>query len=154
GRVGRTSGATMTDAEGTLAAGRSAALHESGGIADPKSNAEASDDELVRQAQDNPTHSAAFAELYRRYLTRVYRYLLARLGDSTLAQDATAQTFVAALEGLGSYRGSGEFRAWLLTIARNKAADVFRARRTTVPLESVVEMVSPAPSPEHVAVTR
>lgn len=139
----------MTDAQGRLADGQSAAIQMSGDVAEA-----VGDEELVRRAQEHLDDPAAFAALYRRHLPRVYRYLLARLGDPHLAQDATAQTFLAALEGIGSYRGAGEFRAWLLMIARNKAMDSFRARRATVPLEAVIEMPSSAPSPEQVVTTR
>lgn len=139
----------MTDAQGRLADGQGAAIHTGGDTV-----AAVGDEELVRRAQEHSDDPAAFAELYRRHLPRVYRYLLARLGDPHLAQDATAQTFLAALEGIGRYRGSGEFRAWLLMIAHNKAMDTYRARRATVPLEAAVEMASPAPSPEQLVATR
>ena len=56
-------------------------------------------------------------------MNRVYRYLLVRAGDVHDAQDLTAQTFLAALEGIAGYRGRGDFAAWLLGIARRKAAD-------------------------------
>src|SRR5260370_27674626 len=73
----------------------------------------AADDELVERALRD---RAAFGELYRRYLPRVYRYALARTGDAEQAQDVTAQTFLAALEGLASYRRTGTLLASLLTI--------------------------------------
>ncbi len=109
------------------------------------------DELLVRAAQDDP---AVFAELYRRHVDRVYRSLVGRLGDADLAQDLTAQTFLAALEGLRDYRGEGAFAAWLLRIARNKAMDHFRRTRRTVPLEAVADMADPAPSPDDVAARR
>lgn len=139
----------MTDAQGRFADGQGATTHAGADAAEA-----VSDEELVQRAQEYPADPTAFAELYRRHLPRVYRYLLARLGDQHVAQDVTAQTFLAALEGIGNYRGSGEFRAWLLMIAHNKAADVFRTRRATVPLEAVVEMPSSSPSPEQVVTTR
>lgn len=139
----------MTDAQGSRPDHQVAATYRGG-----KSIEAVSDEELVRQAQECPDDPAAFAELYRRHLPRVYRYLLARLGDQYAAQDVVAQTFLAALEGITNYQGSGAFRAWLMTIAHNKAADMFRARRTTVLLEAVVEMPSPAPSPEQEVMMR
>ncbi len=38
------------------------------------------------------------------------------------AEDFTAQTFLAAPEGLKGYRGHGSFAAWLFGIARRKCA--------------------------------
>jgi RNA polymerase sigma-70 factor (ECF subfamily) len=106
---------------------------------------------LARQARTDPD---AFAQLYRRYAERVYRYLLVRLGDQHLAQDVTAQTFLAALERLGTYRGDGEFVSWLLAIARHKAADALRARATTLPLEVAADVESPQPAVEQVVDAR
>lgn len=52
----------------------------------------------------------AFTELYRRNLTRVYRYHIAHVGNQKDAEDLTSQTFIAALEGIRSFRGGGLFR--------------------------------------------
>jgi len=84
----------------------------------------------------------AFAELYRRHVDRVYRYLLSRVGNVQDAQDLTAQTFTAAFEGIGQYNGQGVFAAWLLGIARRKAADFFRGSRDVVALELVENMLA------------
>jgi RNA polymerase sigma-70 factor (ECF subfamily) len=110
-----------------------------------------SDDELVERALRD---RAAFGELYRRHLPRVYRYALARTSDAEQAQDVTAQTFLAALEGLASYRGTGTFVAWLLTIARHKAVDLTRSRRQAAPLEQAEALASQEPSPERVVAAR
>jgi RNA polymerase sigma-70 factor, ECF subfamily len=117
---------------------------------DPADSVE-DDNGLAQKARSDPD---AFAVLYRRHLDRVYRYALVRLGDHFLAQDVTAQTFLAALEGIRSYRGDGTFAAWLLSIARNKAADALRRQHITLPLESAAEQASPQPSPERVVAAR
>ena len=109
------------------------------------------DEALAWEARDNPT---AFAGLYRRHVNRVYRYLLIRVGDVHDAQDLTAQTFLAALEGIAGYRGRGEFVAWLLGIARRKAADHFRRGRTTLPLEAAAHVPDPNPLPDAVVEQR
>jgi RNA polymerase sigma-70 factor (ECF subfamily) len=84
---------------------------------------------LVRTARGDPAASgAAFDTLYRRHVARVYRYCYARTGSRSDAEDLTAETFLAALESLGRYRGRGSFAAWLLSIARHKCADHHRRR--------------------------
>lgn len=108
----------------------------------------ASDEDLVRLAKQE---SAAFAELYHRHLNRVYRYHLARTGNPGDAQDLTAQTFLAALEGVSSYRGSGSFAAWLMGIAHNKLSLHYRQGERTEALEDCPEPVDPSPAPELVA---
>lgn len=96
----------------------------------------------------------AFDALYRRHVNCVYRYLLVRVGDVHEAQDLTAQTFLAALEGICGYRGQGEFAAWLLSIARHKLADHFRRGQATLPLEVAEEMPHPDPPPEDAVAER
>lgn len=91
---------------------------------------------LVRLAKEDMT---AFSALYERYATQVYRYLLVRVGNVHDAQDLTSQTFMAAMKGLKSFQGQSPFAAWLLGIARNKAADLFRQRRPVSELDKVVE---------------
>jgi RNA polymerase sigma-70 factor (ECF subfamily) len=108
----------------------------------------ASDEDLARLAKQE---TAAFAELYHRHINRVYRYHLARLCNPADAQDLTAQTFLAALEGIASYRGSGSFAAWLMSIAHNKLSLYYRQGNRTEALEDCPEPVDPAPALELLA---
>lgn len=105
------------------------------------------DDVLALAARHDAT---ALSTLYSRHVERVYRYALARLGNVQLAEEVTAQTFLAMIEGITTYRGQGRFVAWLLTIARNKTNDHFRRRRETVPLEAASNVVHPGPLPDQV----
>jgi RNA polymerase sigma-70 factor (ECF subfamily) len=82
------------------------------------------------------TDADAFAELYRRHVTSVYRYHMAHTGNVKDAEDLTSQTFMAALEGIRSYRGAGSFRAWIMGIASRKRALFYRRSRPEVPLEA------------------
>jgi RNA polymerase sigma-70 factor (ECF subfamily) len=97
------------------------------------------DASLVRAAQRDP---AAFAPLYQRYVTPVYRYIYSQVGNAADAEDLTAQVFTKALEGLHRYREQGNFAAWLFTIARRKVADHYRRQRPHVPLNEALD--SPA----------
>ena len=112
---------------------------------------EPDDGALIEAAQSDPD---AFDALYRRYVTPVYRYCYARAGDRADAEDLTAQTFLAAMEGLSRYRGQGSFAAWLFGIARRKCADHHRSRYASPgePLDAAVGMPDPfAPDPEREA---
>ena len=74
-------------------------------------------------------------------MQRVYRYVLVRVGGNVQdAQDLTSQTFLAAMEGLKSYRSTQPFVAWLLGIARHKVADQFRRQKPQVELETAVSL--------------
>ncbi len=101
---------------------------------------------LANRAVDD---TSAFAELYLRHFDRVYRYHIAHTGSVVDAQDLTTQTFIAALEGIASYRGDGSFCAWLLGIARRKMALHYRSRRPEAPLEKVNHLPDQAPSLEE-----
>lgn len=95
------------------------------------------DPELLRAVKQNGN---AFSVLYQRHVARVYRYLLFRLGNVQDAQDLTAQTFVAALEKIGNYRGEGTVGAWFLGIARHKLGDHYRQQRVHAPLELAFDL--------------
>ncbi len=96
--------------------------------------------QLARQAI---TNTEAFAELYRRHVTRVYRYHVAHTGNVKDAEDLTSQTFMAALEGIRSYRGEAPFAAWLMGIASRKRALFFRGIRPEVQIEAALHIPSP-----------
>lgn len=109
------------------------------------------DEEMAFQTDGNPL---AFAELYRRHVSHVYRYLFVRVGNVPDAEDLTSQTFLAAFESISGYRGEGKYAAWLLGIARRKAADHFRHWQTVLPLEWGTRMADPNPSLEESVVER
>jgi RNA polymerase sigma-70 factor (ECF subfamily) len=58
------------------------------------------------------------------------------MGSVPEAEDATAQTFLAALERFPKYRHDGYFASWLFSIARNKAMDYFRKQPRETSLEA------------------
>lgn len=89
------------------------------------------DSTLIETARHD---AAAFALLYRRYVTPIYRYLFSRTGNEADAQDLTAQVFLEVLEGLHRYHDRGNFAAWLFTIARRRAIDHYRGR-SSLPLD-------------------
>ncbi|MHB0875122.1 MAG: RNA polymerase sigma factor [Anaerolineae bacterium] len=87
---------------------------------------------MVRAAR---TDAAAFAPLYRHYVTPVYRYVYSHVGNAADAEDLTAVVFTQALQQLPHYRERGNFAAWLFTIARRRIADYHRGRPRQVSLD-------------------
>ena len=106
------------------------------------------DEMLAARASHETT---AFVELYRRHFPHVYRYHIFRTGNIPEAQDLTTQTFLAALEGIDSFKARGSFAAWLMGIARNKLAQHYRSKYREEPLEVIADMADPAPTPETAA---
>ena len=100
------------------------------------------------------TDIEAFAELYRRHLPRVYRYHAAHVGNARDAEDLTSQTFIAALEGIHSYRGTGSFAAWILGIASRKRMMFYRGSKPEFPLDEAIHYPSPGLSTDQAAAQR
>ncbi len=85
------------------------------------------DAELARAATED---RAAFATIYERYRTPVFRYLRARTTNEADAQDLTAATFERAMGAIHRFRPvGGGMVAWLVRIARNAHSDAVRQQR-------------------------
>ncbi|HXD12427.1 MAG TPA: sigma-70 family RNA polymerase sigma factor, partial [Anaerolineales bacterium] len=110
-------------------------------------------DEL-QLAREAVTNVDAFAELYRRHATRVYRYHMAHTGNAKDSEDLTSQTFIAALEGIRSFRGSGSFAAWIMGIASRKRLMHVRGSRPEVALDAALQYPSPGLGTDKAALQR
>jgi RNA polymerase sigma factor (sigma-70 family) len=75
--------------------------------------------------------------VYQLYGRLVYSIAYRTLGDVGLAEDATQQTFVQAWRAATTYDPSRALGAWLTTIARRVAIDVYRRERRHRNLESI-----------------
>ena len=109
----------------------------------------AEDDALIRAAASG--NRAAFGELYVRYARMVHGILLVRVpaGD---AEDLVQEVFLAAMRQLSGLRTAAAFRGWLGAIARNRAIDYFRHRKSEEPLDDVdvrTARVTPAMTEAH-----
>ena len=80
---------------------------------------------VVREAQQGSV--AAFEELYRENVGRVYALCLRLSADPARADELTQDVFVRAWEKLGSFRGDSAFSTWLHRLAVNV---VLGTRRT------------------------
>jgi RNA polymerase sigma-70 factor (ECF subfamily) len=105
-------------------------------------------------AQQARIDGDAFAELYSRHVTRVYRYHMAHTGNVKDAEDLTSQTFIAAMEGIRSFRGDGSFAAWIMGIAVRKKALFFRRRKPEVTLEAALQVPTPGLPTDKAALRR
>ena len=85
------------------------------------------DDELVLKAERGQTE--VIAVLVKRYAGELFPYLVKMTGHVQTAEDVFQDTFVRILAKKGKYRGQGNFRAFLFTIARNLVYDMLRKRR-------------------------
>ncbi|MGH3880765.1 MAG: RNA polymerase sigma factor [Actinophytocola sp.] len=73
-----------------------------------------------------PDPALGLLELYDDALPHVYGYLLARCGDVTLAEDLTAESFLAAVGAARAPDAPPPSVPWLIGVARHKLADHWR----------------------------
>lgn len=81
---------------------------------------------------------------YDNSLAHVYGYLLSRCGQRWLAEDLTAETFLAAADAVHGNRPAPLTRNWLVGIARHKLADHWRREaRDAIRLQAVRSRSAP-----------
>ncbi len=68
----------------------------------------------------------ALADLYLRYRTPLFQYLLQFTSDRGLAEELLQDTFMAVWKGASSFQGRSRVRAWLFGIARRRACKQLR----------------------------
>ncbi len=94
-------------------------------------------------------NEAALSELYALYFPRVYRYILARTGNSYDAEDLTEEVFMKVLEAIERFEWrEAPFSAWLFRIAHNAVISQRRkdgARGRSAPLTEGLALDSQGP---------
>jgi RNA polymerase sigma-70 factor (ECF subfamily) len=92
---------------------------------------------------------SALAELYKLYLPRVYRYILARMGNPYDAEDLTEEVFLRILDAIERFQWrEAPFSAWLFRIAHNAVVSQRRkegARGRSSPLSEALPVNSQGP---------
>ena len=92
----------------------------------------------------------AFRFLYRSLQPGLLRYLTALVGAD--AEDVASETWLQVARDLPNFSG-GEFRAWVVTIARNRAMDHLRRQRRRpalpVPVQELSELAGDADTAER-----
>ena len=104
----------------------------------PTPLADAPDADLIRHAIAG--RREAFAEIYRRYHTVVYRFARMMSGSSAIAEDVTQETFTNLLRDLRRYEPDrSALSTYLYGVARNVTRSRLRRERRFVRLEITEE---------------
>ena len=92
--------------------------------------------------------AAALLDLYDAALPHVYSYLLSRCGRVALAEDLTAETFLAAVDAVGKDDPPPLTVPWVLGVARHKLVDHWRRQaRDDRGLRALADDIPPAEDP-------
>ena len=103
---------------------------------------------------------AAFEAIYDRYSDLVYSTSLRILADTQLAEDVTQDVFVRLWNRPETFVAErGRFLSWLMSVSRNRAVDLLRARgrrrarevESLIPTEEYAAVVATDEDPAHAA---
>src|SRR5947209_83324 len=81
----------------------------------------------------------AFAQLVQHHQRRVFNLVFRMLQQYEEASEVTQETFLAAWQGLPSFRGEARFSTWLYRIAYNCALKQLEQRKRDKALQGVVQ---------------
>ena len=117
-------------------------------VESPDVSEAATERDLVNRARTGDRE--ALGGLYDLYLTRVYRYVLAHVGQPAETEDITAEIFLRLVENIARFEWQGvPFSAWLFRIARNQVITHYRKKGNRTPNMSMddfdVEDSQPGP---------
>ncbi|HMV51469.1 MAG TPA: sigma-70 family RNA polymerase sigma factor [Blastocatellia bacterium] len=96
------------------------------------------DEELLRQMSAGD--SLAFAELYRRWQSSVYRFALRMSGAEALAEDVTQDVFLTLMRDGGQYEGRGTFSSYVFTITRHSVLRRLQRERRFISFEQKTDV--------------
>src|SRR5579863_9347472 len=81
----------------------------------------------------------AFAQLVQRHQRRVFNLVFRMLQDYEEASEITQETFLAAWQGLPTFRGDARFSTWLYRIAYNCALKQLEVRKRDKALQVALQ---------------
>jgi len=81
----------------------------------------------------------AFAQLVQRYQRRIFNLVYRMLQQYEEASEITQETFLAAWQGLPSFRGDARFATWLYRIAYNCALKQLETRKREWALQAALQ---------------
>ncbi len=99
------------------------------------------DFEIVTRVRDGETD--VFEELVRKHGRRVYRSLLAIIGNPEEAEDALQDAFLKAFQYLPNFEARSKFSTWLVRIAINTGLQRMRSRKDFDSLDEESEEFRP-----------
>jgi RNA polymerase sigma-70 factor (ECF subfamily) len=99
----------------------------------------AEQDDMALVAASQAGDQDAFALLVQRHQRRVFNLVFRMLQEYEEANEVTQDAFLAAWQGLSSFRGSARFSTWLYRIAYNCALKQLEQRKREKALQVAIQ---------------
>lgn len=107
---------------------------------------------LIEQAQAG--QSAAFTELYQRYVDKIYKFVFYKTMHKETAEDLTSKVFFKVLKKINTYKeGNASFKTWLYTVARNTVIDHYRSQKKDYNIDDIWDLSNKEDVAENVEVS-
>ena len=85
--------------------------------------------------------SSAFAVLFHRYVSKVYRFIFFRIKEKDLVDDLTNEVFLRIWQQIQAEKKIDNFQAYIYKITRNLIVDHYRQRREQVDIDKVEHLI-------------
>ncbi|MBQ8432548.1 MAG: RNA polymerase sigma factor [Clostridia bacterium] len=82
----------------------------------------------------------ALSVIYDSMARMIFSVAYAVTGNTADAEDVLQDTMLGVVTSAHTYQKGTNARAWILSVARNRAIDLVRKRRVTVPLEEITHL--------------
>ncbi len=96
------------------------------GSAEAKNLTDFSDELIARVKNGDDEAFGLIFELHHRF---IFRFIYAMVGEQSVAEELTQETFLGAYKSIKSLRGEAKLQTWLCAIAKNVVGKFFRANR-------------------------
>ena len=105
--------------------------------AEAKNPIDASDELITRAKSGDDEAFGLIFELHHRF---IFRFIYAMVGEKSLAEELTQETFLGAYKSIDSLRGEAKLQTWLCAIAKNVVGKFFRSKpKEGVKIEAEIE---------------
>lgn len=86
-----------------------------------------SSDDLIARVQSGDRE--AFGLIFEHHSRFIYKFIYAMLGEQSMAEELTQETFLGAYKGIHALRGEAQLKTWLCGIAKNVVYKSLRSNR-------------------------
>jgi RNA polymerase sigma factor (sigma-70 family) len=109
---------------------------------------------VIREIQagaESVHRGAVLGNAFHENVTKIYRFIYAKVGNQAAAEDLTSQVFLKAVRWLAEDHSADSVRAWLYTTARSTIVDYWRelSHFQSVPLDEAAALLFCGQDPEQ-----